>query len=634
MAAAVSRRPGSGSLPRQYHHLSTVPSPQQVPLSRSVSVASSLKRPRSPDYSRDPASLKRQKAVAVPRSPAPAASQQIANTFKDDDHDPRKERRRQERLDRERVQEEWRIKYTKAFPTFSFYFDSDVGEDDPALKERLEQRILSLGGSVEDFFSKDGLSHFITNRLLEDIVHSNKENHSRPSRSQSLLKSPIRLRGVASPKPADDLPTPAGSTLLQKAKSFNLKIWNVQKLESVLDRCHAPAVSTALRPAAGNGTLQRLLESERLHGTTERDPTQKRLNYQYFNKNTCFVLIEDLREELATIHAAEFPIRRLGRDGQSEGDWPVLYCHPDTRGPFNKPDETEFRRARRQLQRDEQQDRELMLRHEQRWERERRRAALAQAEAERLAAAAQSAGDLRRSVSMTNLRRRALSGAEGTLAGDTEFDEVGMESANASGYLRSQYVAASGNSVSVTSTTGTTTSAGNSLRSAALSASLRGMQKQEVVTSLKVGGKAKGDMGPPAELPQKMLRKSKSTTTIRLPRREEGSKPGFCENCRQRYPDFEEHIASKRHRKWASNDANFEQLDIVIDRIRRPVRPEWLRRHRAPAPVLEPDSSPVIPLSTLLRDVRSSSEVSDYLPQPQVDYKLTDVAAEDSGMEL
>jgi regulatory subunit for Cdc7p protein kinase len=215
----------------------------------------------------------------------------------------------------------------------------------------------------------------------------------------------------------------------------------------------------------------------------------------------------------------------------------VLYCHPDTRGPFCRPDDHELKRARKQLLRDLEQDREAQRQHAARWERERRRAA----EAERLAQA-QNAGDLRRSVSMTNLRRRALSNAEDKPP-DLELEGEEMEAADASGYLHSHYLAASGNSVSVTSTTGTTTSAGNTLRSGMLPASLRGMQKQEVLTSLKVSvsaKKAKGDMGPPTELPQKTLRKSKSTTTMRLPKREEGAKPGYCENCRLRYADFEE----------------------------------------------------------------------------------------------
>jgi regulatory subunit for Cdc7p protein kinase len=136
MAAVAPRR----TFPRQHSHLTTVPSPQQVSISRSVSVSSNLKRPRSPDYLQDPASLKRQKAATVSRSPAPSVSQQtVTTTAKDEEAELRREQRR---IDRE----QFRIKYTKAFPSWSFYFDSDVAEHEPGLKEALEERIEALGG--------------------------------------------------------------------------------------------------------------------------------------------------------------------------------------------------------------------------------------------------------------------------------------------------------------------------------------------------------------------------------------------------------------------------------------------------------------------------------------------------------
>jgi hypothetical protein len=48
-------------------------------------------------------------------------------------------------------------------------------------------------------------------------------------------------------------------------------------------------------------------------------------------------------------------------------------------------------------------------------------------------------------------------------------------------------------------------------------------------------------MGPPAGIPERpngMLRKSRSTNTLRLPKREEGCKPGYCESCRTKFDDF------------------------------------------------------------------------------------------------
>ena len=52
---------------------------------------------------------------------------------------------------------------------------------------------------VEDFFSKDNITHFITNLPIpqDDIISSNnKENVSTStSRAPNLLKSPIKLKG-------------------------------------------------------------------------------------------------------------------------------------------------------------------------------------------------------------------------------------------------------------------------------------------------------------------------------------------------------------------------------------------------------------------------------------------------------
>jgi regulatory subunit for Cdc7p protein kinase len=145
--------------------------------------------------------------------------------------------------------------------------------------------------------------------------------------------------------------------------------------------------------------------------------------------------------------------------------------------------------------------------------------------------------------------------------------------------------------VGITSTTGTTSTAGFSFKSSALPQSLRG--RPEVITSRKFPSATQaqtknGDMGPPTNLPERrpMLKKSRSTNTMRLPKRDEGSKPGYCECCRQKFDDFTQvcilsccyhvlssysaqHIAGRRHRKFATDNANFLQLDYILDRVKR-----------------------------------------------------------------
>jgi regulatory subunit for Cdc7p protein kinase len=240
-----------------------------------------------------------------------------------------------------------------------------------------------------------------------------------------------------------------------------------------------------------------------------------------------------MRGELATIAALEYTVCK-GRGG----DWPVLHCHPLARGPFVPFDEKEKKRYLK-AQRAEK-ERALEKEHtkaEMRAKRDEKRRQ-AQLHAKR-------SGDLRRSVSMNSLHRRV---SEFGLDLNTNACDV-PDSANASGYLASTgtggYIAASGNSVGVTSTTGTT-STGLTLRHMQLPASLRGRIQQQVVTSRKVGAEktsgmqTTGTMGPPVDFPVRnaLLRKSRSTNTLRLEKRKEGEKPGYCESCRTKFDDF------------------------------------------------------------------------------------------------
>jgi regulatory subunit for Cdc7p protein kinase len=342
---------------------------------------------------------------------------------------------------------------------------------------------------------------------------------------------------------------PEVTNIATYAISVGKKVWNGAKLASVIERCQGDsltsshqsrtnAASANIASTKGNQkSLSQLLEHERLHGTTtERDPNSKRHDYTYFSKNHYFVLIEDLKQELAPIAVLQYPITK-GVNGADTGTWPVLHCHPKARGPFIEFDEREEKRWRKAENTEREREREREQRRR-RFEQRRRSLKENQFKAQH---------DLRRTVSMNNLHRRGIL-PEVIPDGDPDH----LESANASGYLASGgYVAASGNSVGITSTTGTTSATTDgSLTKLPLPPSLRGRLQQEVVTSRRFGGsgksKEKGDMGPPAEIPDRRgLRKSRSTNTLRLPKRDEGSKPGYCESCRVRFEDFKE-VSSRR----------------------------------------------------------------------------------------
>lgn len=314
-------------------------------------------------------------------------------------------------------------------------------------------------------------------------------------------------------------------------------------MESVLERTlnspvpHKPSASTRYAPAPQQPQqrLQRLLAKEKTDGNLDRDPSQKRHDYRYFTRGSCFVLLEDIRGELATIAAHEYPPYK-DRDKLSKKPWPVLHCHPMARNPFVPFDEKEKKRWERLQQAEQEQEDERMARKKRELETMKRKAeSYTQGKGTR---------DLRRSVSVNNLVRRhsvPVGGLNGPVI-DLDADYDDHKSANASGYI-----AASGNSVGITSTTGTTSTSGRLGRNVPLSNSLTQSLQQHVVTSRKPPSKVKADnvdapgaMGPPTHLPikQPILKKSKSTNTLKLPKREEGVKPGYCESCRIKFDDF------------------------------------------------------------------------------------------------
>ncbi|OCB88937.1 hypothetical protein A7U60_g3892 [Sanghuangporus baumii] len=474
----------------------------------------------------------------------------------------------QRRAEREARENEFRLKYTRAFSSWTFYFDTTDAD-----RDTLAPRVIQLNGCIAKFFSNE-VTHFVTNRPIPEDVdeQGNKENKSK-SATNASLRSPIKLRGLP-----DDISTSGYETLIRKAKQFGMKIWDTAKLDSVLQRCCVPAQapSVSSRPPR---SLTSLLETEKRHGmTTERDPTQKRHDFHYFAKGSFFVLVEDIRQELATIAALEYPVTRTS-DGKEKGSWPIPYCDPRARGPFIEYNEKEERRR-------EKQDR---------MEREREEQRAVEAKKLKMRQLQHKHNDLRRTVSMSNLHRNLKDETFEVYPPDLVHDDHGASGFNSvvSGGPPS-YVAASGNSVSIASTYGTTSTLGvgsstlNSINSAALPLSLRGRLQNQVVTSRRVNEKdlsrsasfskpsASSTMMPPPDIPRRntLLRKCKSTNTLRLGKRDEKSKPGYCESCRQKFDDFKQHIRGRRHQKYANTEANFLQLDCALERVRRRTREE------------------------------------------------------------
>ena len=131
--ASVMRRPlGSRSLP---HHANGTSAIDLLKPAKVLSnIAITVKRPRSPDAREDHSILAAKRTKCV---------NGIANTVvnaQDDCHE--KEKRK---ASRDAQKEEFRVKYSKAFPSWTFYFDTSDEE-----KSDLAARVLQLNGVCAD----------------------------------------------------------------------------------------------------------------------------------------------------------------------------------------------------------------------------------------------------------------------------------------------------------------------------------------------------------------------------------------------------------------------------------------------------------------------------------------------------
>jgi regulatory subunit for Cdc7p protein kinase len=49
-------------------------------------------------------------------------------------------------------------------------------------------------------------------------------------------------------------------------------------------------------------------------------------------------------------------------------------------------------------------------------------------------------------------------------------------------------------------------------------------------------------------------------------------KAGYCENCRDKFDDFDAHCQSRKHRKFALDPENWSQLDDLLSQLERPLK--------------------------------------------------------------
>lgn len=414
------------------------------------------------------------------------------------DYGPRVSREERARREQQKAesQRQWKQSFGRAFPRFVFYLD----RIDPAQQRTLTAQITQLGARVDDFFSRS-VTHVVTTRPLPAPP---AEHHDRP-----FVQSPRIVHGQPRSLPQhsdwnpleEAAPSLAPNDVLHKAQQFEMKLWRLSKLQSILSVLLAEDT-----PVEGTrADLSQMLHQEKVHGTTERDPLALRSDYHYFGKNTYHVLVTDATGEHRPIMAAEYD--RAAPEITGRTPWPVLYGELEGRGLFVPADSRDRERAAR--------------------------------------------AEPKNNTYIASLRRTRLA--------DTPESSVGPPTPS---------LMASDNSIALLSTVPSTTSTNITSQAGHSSVVLPDKRVAELNRRALTPVDLNADKG---KVVRRMLGMLERRTSGRrgYSHQPRERRPGHCENCRCRFEDFEEHARSRRHRRFALDDANFVQLDELLQRVQR-----------------------------------------------------------------
>ncbi|SPO02685.1 related to DBF4 - regulatory subunit for Cdc7p protein kinase [Cephalotrichum gorgonifer] len=532
----------------------------------------------------------------------------------------------------QRIQERdlvsWQKQYRARFPRMVFYFDS-VSDD---VRAKLVKLITYLGAREEKFFSID-VTHVVTTRPLPTAEqppanHAPEPVHSRHNAADdqpqtinpSLLdcSSESRRRmllelGNRRAHMQDDVARPKtvrNNDILYKARDMGKRIYSVEKLHRILDNLLEgdPHASKALgsREQSHEVNLAKLLRKERLNGPSDRDPRAVTKELNYFRGP--YIYVYDMDEKTKPVMVREYP--KVA--DKTDGEWPQFKTVSQGRCPFVDESAVDTKLLRRAMEKKAVKeaaskvavtDREPLVKQSadptgSRITGKRSREEYGDPLAEtrdgqnkmvigvkpvdvfnppkdlnakpidfsqrfftgrhntgRVLAGEPVASGVQPSNVTSAIRSQMISsnaGAPGAKAGISKevhnLQKKVLQKANpaAPSGLTSTRAVASVQAISVD---------GQSSRSTSVNRAASRMMETTVGES---EGKAKQTFANATAAPPQKSKKD--------------MKPGYCENCQDKFEDFDDHIVSRKHRKFADCLDNWAELDDLLALLKRPLK--------------------------------------------------------------
>ncbi|KAJ5835860.1 Regulatory subunit Dfp1/Him1 central region [Penicillium robsamsonii] len=514
---------------------------------------------------------------------------------------------------------QWQRHYRKAFPQFVFYFDS-IPED---VRRRFSRQVIALGAREEKFFSRL-VTHVVTSRAIppESTTPTEPESTTDATNGDSNIQTvnPSLLERNGETHLHASLKTETRRDqvtmdILQRARQMGMKIWALEKLQRMITTINDSDIGAQYEQAArnkaaggttanerGENDLSRVLRQELLNGPSDRDPLT---SMEMIIFKGPFVYIHDMNEKTKPVMVREYS--RVAR--RQDGSWPQFRSAPLGKCPFidEPPSRKEYDRHRlRQLHKEKKaaslkadgtaktkaavpvqapESVATEIAHSQ---------PLAKQE-ERVSPPIQN--EIQKpSVDETHERKSSESfipphfPRTGPFYAGHEPAASGVQPSNMTSAIRSQMISS--------------TAAAPGAK-AGLSKEVHGLKRK--VLEKGTGGFAVGSMAAPqrrgdgvAPVPTKnninppgkvniphnedeakqsevagSKRQREDKDEQKKPERRRDPKPGYCENCRDKFDDFEEHTLTRKHRRFATNSTNWAELDALLAEIQRPLKSDY-----------------------------------------------------------
>ncbi|KAI8631291.1 hypothetical protein F5Y19DRAFT_25798 [Xylariaceae sp. FL1651] len=463
----------------------------------------------------------------------------------------------------------------------------------------------------------------------ETINPSLLTRFSDSSIKRRLFDADLRARANRlPPQPQDQALRAPKKTVdvLIRAKDMGKKIWTTDKLVRMTallletdpyrsaDMAYGRMKNSRATQAESRGeedrNLLRLLQKERVNGPSDRDPTVLARELNYFKGP--YVYVYDIEEKQKPIMVKEYP--KVA--DKAKGEWPQFQTAALGRCPFIEDSEVkEAREAKEAKEAKEAQEKARANAESNETVGENKpvlqppkmapprsvtgKRTLGEMELGHSRQSSVTSADfpsLSRSFGIENLdfsrKSFASHATTGRLFGGEPLAS-GVQPSNMTSAIRSQMIS------STAATPGVITG---------LSKEVHGLQRQvlkrqSTATSQDLTSRRTAETSfrednsvrrPPTlgrtssrklELIDKDASQKEGTEDPRLTKRAVPKKkprdrelrPGYCENCAEKYPDFDEHIESKKHRKFAENDENWIELDDLLAQLERmPKHQAWM----------------------------------------------------------